>query len=94
MEVPERRSKFSIYTDILRFIFSNQNRARPTHIMYKANLSHKSMKNYLNEMMNEKLVEKKVIDGKTFFVLGERGKQFLMEYKKVKEFSEAFGIEI
>jgi predicted transcriptional regulator len=90
----ERRSKLAIYTDILLFIFNNQGRARPTHIMYKANLSHKSLKQYLDAMVAENLIERKNVKGKIFFVISERGKQFLMEYKKVREFSEAFGIEV
>ena len=90
----KRRSNISIYVEILRFIFNNQDMARPTHIMYKANLSYKTLNNYLNKMMEEKLIEKKIVNGKTYFALAEKGKEFLIGYKKVKVFSDAFGIDI
>jgi predicted transcriptional regulator len=92
--MPKRRSEMSIYVDILRFIFSSQDLARPTHIMYKANLSHKAMMKYLNKMMEEKLIEKKDIGGKAYFALAEKGRQFLIGYQKVRVFTDAFGIDV
>ena len=75
-------------------IFNNQEKARPTHIQYKTNLSYRRLSNYLNELIVQGLVEKKNLKGKNYFVLTKRGKEFLVGVKQVKEFTQAFGFEV
>jgi len=75
-------------------IFNNQGKARPTHIQYKANLSYKILSNYLNDLIQRGLIEKKNIKGRNFFVLTEKGKDFLVGVKQVKEFTQSFGFEV
>lgn len=66
---------------------------KPTHLLYKANLSHDALQRYLEELMTAGLVaEEDVKGGKKNFVLKESGYHFLEQYKKFKEFSDAFGI--
>jgi len=91
--MPKKRSKIAISTEILRTIF-DKGRARPTHIQYAANLSYRRLSGYLDELISQELVERKTINGKTFFVVTERGKEFLIGVQKIKEFSRSFGIEI
>jgi predicted transcriptional regulator len=90
----EKRSKLQISTQILMAIFNNQGKARPTHIQYKANLSYKILSNYLNDLIGRGLIEKKNIKGRNFFVLTEKGKEFLVGVKQVKEFTQSFGFEV
>ena len=75
-------------------IFNNQGRARPTHIQYKANLSYKRLSSYLNDLIKRGLIEKKNMKGTNYFILTERGREFLVGVKQVKEFTQAFGFEV
>jgi predicted transcriptional regulator len=54
-----RRSRLETKFDILRAIQQEQGggEARPTHIMYKANVSWVVMQNYLDELESQDLVE-------------------------------------
>jgi len=93
-EKVERRTKLTIFADILRVLQRNNGSAKPTHILYGANLSHARMKQYLNEMQKNNFIEQKNDRGKTVYKITKKGQEFLMEAKRIKQFSEAFGIEL
>lgn len=78
--------------DILRKIQEKDGKIKPTHIMYKANLSHKMLDEYLTELMEKKLViEHDQKTGKTYG-LSDKGHEFIAKYKMVTEFLESFGL--
>jgi predicted transcriptional regulator len=54
----KRRSRFETKYDILRAIQQEHGggEARPTHIMYKANVSWVVMQNYLDELESQELI--------------------------------------
>lgn len=89
----ERRSKVHISVDILRLI-RKKGMAKPTHILYGANLSHIRMKKYLEYLISMGFIEKTNEKRQVFFKITQRGYDFLREFKKVEELSEAFGIPI
>jgi len=93
-EKTERRSKLAIFSDILRVMQRNSGSARSTQILYGANLSHKRMMQYLKEMMEKGFVESASVKGKISYKMTNKGQEFLNEARKVKQFTEAFGIEI
>jgi len=93
-EKTERRTKLAIFSDILRVLQNSGGRAKPTHILYGANLSHKRMKQYLEEMLKNGFIEIRDVNGKVVYRITKRGLQFLTEARKIKQFSEAFGIEL
>ena len=93
-EKSERRTKLAIFSDILRVLQRNNGVAKPTHILYGANLSHKRMKQYLSEMLEKEFVQEASAKGKKVYRITKKGQEFLMQAKKIKEFSEAFGIEL
>jgi len=65
---------------------------KPTHMLYKANLSHEAMQKYLQELLGAGLLAEEDIKGKRVFRLTENGYRFVERYEKFKEFSDAFGI--
>ncbi len=87
-----RRNRIEVIYDILNSI-REKGRLKPTHILYKANLSHKKMTNYLEELESKEMLKKREEHGKMFYLLTEKGFKFLMEYSKIKEFEKSFGLD-
>ena len=90
----ERRSKVSILKDILRTIQRKEGKAKPTHILYGANLSHDRLKKYLDSLLMEGFIQKMDENGRTFYTLTEKGTEFLSGFNKMKHFLEAFGMKV
>lgn len=89
-----RRSKIHIFADILRLIHRKNGKAKPTHILYGANLSHVRLKNYLNILLEMDFVDEIVEKEHTYFIITPKGYEFLKEFKKIEEISDAFGIPL
>jgi len=91
-----RRNKLEIVFDILTAIQAKGGTIKPTHLLYKSNLSHNRMREYLDELLEKNFIEeiekkekKKV---KQMIILKEQGYEFLQQLGKLKEFTEAFGL--
>ena len=52
-----RRSRLELIFDILLAIQNKGGEIKPTHLMYKSNLSHKLLNAYLEELINKEMVE-------------------------------------
>jgi len=93
-EKVERRSRADILFDILRIIQQNQGRAKTTKILYGANLSYARLKNHLGYLIQNGFLEKGQANGSTYFAITQKGLEFVQEFRKIKRFSDAFGISI
>ena len=87
----QRRTRIDIISDILISIRKN-GKLRPTHVMYKANLSHSSLNEYLSELMGKEMIEEITEKKSKFLIITEKGVNFLTEFRKMKEFQDAFGL--
>lgn len=87
-----RRNKIDIIYDMLRAIQDKGGAIIPTHLLYKSNLSHNRLKQYVNELKGKNLVVEEERKGKMVFVLTDEGAKFLQNYKQLKEFTDAFGL--
>jgi len=81
-----------IIFDILRAIQEKGGTIKPTHLLYKSNLSHNRMKLYLDELKEKSLIENTQVKGRGMIALTDEGYKFLGNYKQLKEFTDAFGL--
>jgi len=88
----KRRSKLEMVNDMLKAIQNKGGKIKPTHLLYKSNLSHSKMKEYLDELMSKGLVEEIMQNDKRMFSITEKGYNFLTEFEKIRDFSESFGL--
>ena len=90
----ERRNRLDIIFDILKAIQNKRGSIKPTHLLYKSNLSHDGMKRYIAELKESKMIgeEEEPKTKKKKFIITDKGCKFIEEYMKVKEFTDSFGI--
>ena len=81
-----------ILLDMLNTIEKKGGEAKPTHILYGANLSHKRLKEYLDFLLDKGFIEETDVKGRTYYRITERGIRFVREFEKIEEMSSAFGI--
>lgn len=87
------RSQFRIYVDIMRVIQRENNQAKPTRILYGANLSHDRLVKYLDELKALEVIQETGTDDKVYS-LTQKGIEFLNNFRKVESFAAAFGFRI
>jgi len=80
-----RRSKLEMYVDILK-VLAQRGPLKLTHIMYKANVNCSVLKEYLDFLIKQGLVEEK-IQGKsrTVFAVTQRGITVLKYFRELKQ---------
>jgi predicted transcriptional regulator len=88
----EKRDRMQIIHDILLAIQKKGGRIKPTHLLYKSNLSYQRMNLYLEELITNGLVAKDFDDESKFFKLTDKGYMFLAEYQRMNEFTKSFGL--
>jgi predicted transcriptional regulator len=59
--------------------------------MYKANLAHRQLKEYLKELMEKDLVSKESTKDGDFYLITENGIKYLKKIYEMKEFEKTFG---
>ncbi|HJX05238.1 MAG TPA: winged helix-turn-helix domain-containing protein [Candidatus Nanoarchaeia archaeon] len=87
-----KRSRLDIIYDMLQTISNKGGRIKPTHLMYKANLSHIQMRAYLDELMAKSLVEEEKKEERAVLVLTQKGYSFIQQFNQMKEFEKTFGL--
>jgi predicted transcriptional regulator len=89
----KQRSVLRINLDILNAV-RDEGDAKPTHILYKANLSHERLVKYLDDLTAKGLIEMKQ-DGETrTYRLTPKGVSFLIEMRRAESFVQGFGLAI
>jgi len=88
----KKRNKLEVIRDILKVINDKNGSIKPTHIMYKSNLSYQMMEEYLTELIEKDFIKQsKNKNGKTYSIT-EKGLEYLNKFKFILEFTDSFGL--
>jgi predicted transcriptional regulator len=87
------RSQARIIADILEILLKEE-KATSTKLLSKSNLSSIRLKKYITHLESNKLIKSITIDNKQYYVITDKGKNYIYEFKKFQSFSEIFGITI
>jgi len=79
-----RRSKLEMYIDILK-VLARHGPLKLTHIMYKANVNCSVLKQYLDFLIKQNLVEERTLAKKRIvYAITERGITVLKYFRELK----------
>ena len=87
-----RRSRIDIIADMLHSIQNKGGEIKPTHLMYRSNLSHSQMKTYLDDLIDRDFVEKKDKNRNEYLVITDKGHKCLQKLSEMQEFAKTFGL--
>jgi len=89
--VKRKRERLEIIRDILGSIKSSK-KIRPTKLLSVSNLSPQMFKEYISELKRKGFLEEIYSKDKKYFILKEKGSKFLIEYGRVTNFIQNFGL--
>ena len=87
-----KRTRVDIIGDMLSSIANKGGQIKPTHLMYKSNMSHGQMKLYLGDLISKELVKKVRKGNYDYITITDKGYEFVHKLKEMKEFERAFGL--
>jgi predicted transcriptional regulator len=88
----KKRDRLQIVHDILKAVQEKNGRIKPTHILYKSNLSHQMLDEYLGELISKGfIIENHTKTGKTYSIT-PKGFEYLQKYKTIVDFIDSFGL--
>lgn len=82
----KKRTKLDIIESILTSLKEKQGKMKQTRLMYKANLSHTQMKQYLDELFELNILAEEDVESYKYIILTEKGFMFAEDLQKLKEF--------
>lgn len=89
------RSKQQITEDILETVMnSGQEGISITPLLRQSNLPFSRATWFINKLTQNSLINKIDVKEKNVFIITERGKVYLEEYKKWNDISQSFGLDL
>ena len=80
-----RRSKLEMYVDILS-VLAHRGPLKLTHVMYKANVNCSVLKEYLDFLIKQGLVEERTVGKRrVVYAVSQRGINVLKYFKELKQ---------
>ncbi|HVP27186.1 MAG TPA: winged helix-turn-helix domain-containing protein [Candidatus Bathyarchaeia archaeon] len=80
-----RRSKLEMYIDILK-VLAQRGPLKLTHVMYKANVNCSVLKEYLDFLLKQGLIEERIAGKRrTVFAITQRGITVLKYFRELKQ---------
>lgn len=88
----KKRNRLEIIHDILKVIRERNGRIKPTHILYKSNLSHQMMEEYMGELKEKEFIKEIKKDRSKTYLITEKGLKYLNEFDMIRNFATSFGL--
>ncbi|HLC60181.1 MAG TPA: winged helix-turn-helix domain-containing protein [Candidatus Nanoarchaeia archaeon] len=90
--MPRKRGRLDIITDMLATLQNSGGEIKPTHLMYKSNLSHVQMSSYLEELLDKEFIQKVKKKNNDYIIMTDKGFEFFEKLKQMREFEKTFGL--
>ena len=90
--MPRKRGRLDIITDMLATLQNSGGEIKPTHLMYKSNLSHVQMSSYLEELLDKEFIQKVKKKNNDSIIMTDKGFEFFEKLKQMREFEKTFGL--
>lgn len=87
------RNTYQITEDILDNL-TKTNGTQVTNLLRQSNLSYSRLTIFVNKLTQSGLINKIEVKGKNTFIITEKGRVYLDEYKKFSTITESFGLEL
>ncbi len=87
-----KRTRSDIIGDMLSSVIEKGGQIKPTHLMYKSNMSHGQMKGYLDDLVGRELLKRAKKGDHEYVIITDRGLEFIRKLREIKEFEKAFGL--
>jgi predicted transcriptional regulator len=91
--IQRHRSKISIYFDILQAVQENPD-VKVTHIIHKANLPYDRLTAYLTQMEKDGLIVITTEGDNQRYIISQKGSRFVSEFKNIRGWANAFGLDL
>ena len=89
------RNSYQITENILDNVLkTGQSGVQVTSLIRQSNLSHSRFTSFVNKLTTSGLINKIEVDGKKVFIVTEKGRVYLEEYKKFSNVTETFGLDL
>lgn len=88
-----KRDRLEIIHDILYVIREKRGEIKPTHILYKSNLSHQMLNEYLTELISKGfIIERYDKKGKKRYEITEKGYKYINDYSIIRNLVDSYGL--
>lgn len=88
-----KRERLEIIHDILKALQDKGGKLKPTHILYKSNLSYQMLTEYLTDLIEKRLIiEEEDKKKNKSYSITEKGLNFLSDFKVIRNFMESYGL--
>jgi predicted transcriptional regulator len=89
------RNSYQITEDILDNVMrTGESGVQVTTLVRQSNLSYSRLISFVNKLTSSGLINKVEVEGKNVFIVTEKGRVYLDEYKKFSTITESFGLEL
>ena len=89
-----KRDRLEIIHDILEVVRDHRGVVRPTHILYRSNLSHPMLTEYLTDLIAKGFItEVTNKEGKKSYELTQKGFDYLRDYAVIRGFVDSYGLD-
>lgn len=88
----KKRTRLEIIRDILTVIKSRNGKIKPTHILYRSNLSHQMLDEYLSELKGKEFILELQDNNSKTYAITDKGLRYLQQYAMIANFTDTFGL--